>query len=339
MHVTKSMLDKQLRLPAALIGWTNRNTTEAKLRKNHGKPSFVQKLITRFLKPSHTQTEEIQIPRGDGTHIRTLITKPTNNTTKTSTTETKNKRPVILWIHGGGYFSGSPEAEIGVADYYSHQQGCIMVVPDYRLSLDAPYPAALDDCYTALLWIKDNCEKLNARDDQIIIIGGSAGGGLTAALTLLARDKGEVNIAFQMPICPMLDDRETPSCKDNNAPFWDANNNRLGWQLYLGDFYGSDDVPAYAAAARATDFSNLPPTLTYVGGIEPFLDETVNYAEALKAAGVSVSCRVFDGGFHGFDAIVPYAKISKEAAQFRNQWFEAALTQYFAPQPTTPNHQ
>ncbi len=326
MRITNSMIDKQLRLPALILGWVGKNTNEAKLRKNHGKLNIVQKLIIRLLKPSNVITEEIKIPRQDGSQIRTLITKPANAGIKS---------PVILWIHGGGYYSGSPEAEIGVADYYTHQQGCVLVVPEYRLSLDAPYPAAIDDCYTTLLWIKNNCELLNARDDQIIVIGGSTGGGLTAALTLLTRDRGEVNIAFQMPICPMLDDRETPSCKDNNAPFWDAKNNRLGWQLYLGHLYGGDEVPSYAAAARAKNFNNLPPTLTYVGGIEPFRDETVNYAESLSAAGVPVSYRVFEGGFHGFDAIVPYARVSQEAVKFRNEWFQAALKKYFAPQSSS----
>ncbi len=152
--------------------------------------------------------------------------------------------------------------------------GAVVVSPYYTLSVDKPYPAALDDCYVSLLWLKDNGERYGVRSDQIFIGGDSAGGGLTAALSLYARDKGEVNIAFQMPLYPMLDDRTTVSSSDNMAPVWNEKSNENGWELYLGGLYGMADVPAYAAPARATDYSGLPPTCSFVGSVEPFLDET-----------------------------------------------------------------
>lgn len=92
------------------------------------------------------------------------------------------------------------------------------------------------------------------RRDKIFVGGNSAGGGMTAALTLYARDKGEVNIAFQMPLYPMLDDRPTKTSKNNDAPVWNTKSNIAAWKLYLGDDYGTDRVSKYAAPARETDF-------------------------------------------------------------------------------------
>jgi acetyl esterase/lipase len=324
MKVTPDMVGKEFRFRAKLLGWTTRSVTEEKLRKQAGKPSLVQKFIRILLRPKNVTMTERWIPREDGTQLRILILTPR---------VMKQNSTGLLWIHGGGYFSGSPEDEAGASEYYVNECNCVVVSPDYRLSVQAPYPAALDDCYTALRWLKEHAAALGVRDDQIAVAGGSAGGGLTAALTLYARDKGEVNIAFQMPICPMIDDRmQTDSAKDNNAPFWDSNNNRLGWKLYLGDLFETDKVPVYAAPSRATDYRGLPPTCTYVGSIEPFRDETLEYADNLRAAGVPVECKVYEGGYHGFDAINPGAVISKQAAEFRKQWFKRAVRDYFAPQ-------
>ena len=132
------------------------------------------------------------------------------------------------------------------------------------------------------------------RRDKIFVGGNSAGGGMTAALTLYARDRGEVNIAFQMPLYPMLDDRPTKTSKNNDAPVWNTKSNIAAWKLYLGDDYGTDMVSKYAAPARETDFSGLPPTLTFIGSIDPFLAETKSYVEALRAAGVPVEFRIFE---------------------------------------------
>jgi acetyl esterase/lipase len=328
MKVTRNMIDRQLRFRATLLGWAMRNFTEEGLRKKAGKPSLVQKFIRVLMRPKNVTISERWIPREDGTKLRILVITP--HTPKQYATG-------LLWIHGGGYFGGSSDDEAGASESYVNDYDCVIVSPDYRLSVAAPYPAALEDCYTALRWLKDNAEELSVRSDQIAVAGGSAGGGLTAALTMYARDKGEINIAFQMPICPMLDDRmETDSARDNDAPFWDTKNNQLGWKLYLGHLYGSDDVPPYAAPARATNFSNLPPTFTYVGSIEPFRDETVTYAEKLRAAGVAVEYQIFEGGYHGFDAINPNAEVSKQATEFRKRWLKKAIREYFAPQPGIP---
>ncbi len=209
-----------------------------------------------------------------------------------------------------------------------------MVAPEYTHSTKAPYPAALEDCYAALLWLKQNAARLGVRPDQLMVGGVSAGGGLAAALAIYARDKGEVAIAFQLPLYPMLDDRMmTASARDNDAPMWNTRSNEAAWKLYLGDLYGSDNVPAYAAPARLTDAVGLPPAFTFVGGIEPFCDETVLYFQMLRASGVNAECTVFDGCFHAFNKIGPYTTPAKEAEAALREHFKYAAEHYFAPQP------
>src|SRR3546814_233257 len=168
----------------------------------------------------------------------------------------------------------------------------------------------------SLLWLKTHAGELGVRDDQLAVAGMSAGGGLTAALTLLARDRGDVNIAFQIPLYPMIDDRmDSESASDSDAPVWNSASNGIAWKTYLGALFGAD-VPAYAAAARATDYRGLPPTCTFVGDLEPFRDETLRYVENLKAAGVPVAFELFRGAFHGFDVVAPKAAISQRATAF-----------------------
>lgn len=324
MKVTRNMINPQLRLSAFLFGWLNKNLSEKKLRKNAGKPSLIIKLVAALTRPKNALVEERFLPRADGSSLRILIIRsPGQQPDATG----------LLWIHGGGYFMGSPEAEAGAANFFIHQCNSVVISPDYRLSVEAPYPAALDDCYLTLCWMKQHAAELGLRDDQLAVAGCSAGGGLTAALSLYARDQGEVNIAFQMPIYPMIDDRmQTESATENNAPIWNSDCNRVGWKLYLGDLYQTENVPIYAAPSRAPDLSRLPPTCTYVGAIEPFRDETIEYAERLSAAGVPVEYKVFDGCFHGFDGFAPNADVSKQAIAFRNTWYKQAVSQYFAPQ-------
>ncbi len=188
-----------------------------------------------------------------------------------------------------------------------------------------------------MLWIRDHARQLGGRDDQIMVGGHSAGGGLTAALSLRARGRGEVNIAFQMPVYPMIDDRmDTDSATDNDAPFWNSKLNALGWELYLGDLKANrQPIPYDAAPARATDYSGLPPTMTLVGDLDPLRDETEEYAKHLKQAGVPVDIRVFDGCFHGFDMIGANTTPGKQALQFTMDCFAAAVDNQFAPQPLT----
>ena len=204
---------------------------------------------------------------------------------------------------------------------------CIIVAPDYRKAVESPYPAAFNDCYDTLLWIRDNAASIGGRTDRFIVSGHSAGGGLAAAVSLKATDTDDAKIAFQMPLYPMIDDRQnSASVVGNDAPVWDEEANRLAWSRYLD---GVTNVTPYAAAARCTDYTKLPPTITYVGSIEPFRDETKIYVESLRRANVPVEFEVFDGAFHAFDVIAPDAPISKRANQFLMENFQKFVQRYF----------
>lgn len=330
MKVTKDMIDPQLLRMGKLMDLMMRpnSLTEEKVRKQAENPPVMMTLVEKMLPaPKGLQTEERWIPRDDGSQMRIVVRKPL---------EPKEGVPGILHLHGGGYFAGNPDIDMHGARYIEISD-CVIVSPAYRRSVEAPYPAALEDCYTALLWLKDNAAELGVRDDQLIATGESAGGGLTAATTLYARDKGEVNIAFQMPLFPMIDDRNnSESAKDNDAPIWNEHTNELGWRLYLGDLSGSGDIPPYAAPARATNHAGLPPTYTYVGAIDPFCSETVDYIEKLKSAAVSAEVDVYEGAYHGFD-LVKKADVTKRAHENLYAWFETAVQEYTAPQRETEN--
>ncbi len=221
--------------------------------------------------------------------------------------------PAVLWIHGGGYVLGDMAGEDAHCRVLTKQVDCVVVSVEYRLAPEHPFPAPLEDCYAALKWLATHAGELGVDPQRIAIAGASAGGGLTAGLALLARDRGEVQVAFQLPIYPMIDDRNlTPSSHAVTEPrTWNRQANLLGWQAYLGSAYGSESVSSYAAATRATDLAGLPPTYIPVGELDLFLDEDIEYAQRLLQAGVPTELHVYRGGFHGFDIFAPDATVSQ----------------------------
>lgn len=261
-----------------------------------------------------------------GRNIEILIIRPTINA------KPKGETQGILWIHGGGYVTGMDKMVfISRALNLVKKYGAVVVTPEYRLAYEAPYPAALEDCYAALKYIKEHADELDINSSQIMVGGESAGGGLTAALCIYARDKGEVNIAYQMPLYPMIDDRDTESSKDNNAPVWNTKKNHKAWKAYLGELFGKD-VPPYAAAAREIDYSNLPPAYTFVGDLEPFYTETLTFVENLKKAGVEAKVDIYPGCYHAFDMFFPFKEVSKKAiAKFEEEYLYATK-HYFSEQ-------
>jgi acetyl esterase/lipase len=185
-------------------------------------------------------------------------------------------------------------------DAWCPRFGCVGVSVEYRLSPETPYPGPLDDCYLGLQWVHDHHEELGVDPARIGITGVSAGGGLAAGLALLARDRGDLPVQFQLLDCPMLDDRQiTPSSRLDGLSIWSRESNTFGWRSYLGDRYGTDQVPAYAAAARAEDLAGLPPAYVCVGAVDGFRDEDITYAMRLNQAGVPAELHVFPGAPHG----------------------------------------
>jgi acetyl esterase/lipase len=325
MRITAEDIDPGLRSSVRVMRFISPpNQSEASLRR----PSWFLGLMRRLPGPRGLHAEERWIARPDGSRLRVRVYRGPGQ---------REGVPGILWLHGGGYVLGSPEQDGAAYRRTVGATGGVVVAPAYRLGPEAPYPAALDDAYTALLWLRDHAAELGVREDQLAVAGNSAGGGLTAAVTLLARDRGEVSVAFQMPLYPMIDDRcTTESARENDSPVWDAVSNRSAWLVYLGDLAGSDDVPPYAAPARATDLSRLPPAFTYVGGIEPFRDEVVGYVDRLRAAGVEVEFEVYRGCYHGFDVVAPRAEVSRRALAAQAAWLRKATSTYTAPQPARP---
>ena len=287
----------------------------------------VNALSGRLLKGKNIEgihCEEVYVPSSDGEYqIRVRIYRPINHS---------GKLPVMLYNHGGGYIAGRPEQSSMMYERFLQSRPCVIIAPDYRKAFTKPFPAGLNDCYDTLLWAKANAETLGITD-KVMIAGHSAGGGLTAAVTLRARDTQDVDIAFQMPIYPMIDDQQPldPS-RYMKAPIWDTAANKAGWNACLSDLHKQGAaIPAYAAPSRNTDYQNFPPTITFVGTVEPFYDETLAYVDALKKADIPALFKEFEGGFHAFDSAYPKTSISKAALDFTFDSYAAFYDQYVSP--------
>lgn len=226
----------------------------------------------------------------------------------------RSNRPAMLWIHGGGFIIGTPEQDQANNIALCRDQGMVVVAVAYRLGPDHPYPAGLDDCYAALRWLHGGAQDLGIVADRIVIGGNSAGAGLAAGLTLYAYDRGEVPVAGQLLIYPMLDDRTAlrTDIDQSSLRMWNSRSNLLGWTSYLGRSPGGDDVPDYAAAARRAHLDGLPPAWIGVGTRDLFHDEDVTYADRLREAGVPCTLKVVDGAFHGFDIVGQKAEVVRD---------------------------
>ena len=213
--------------------------------------------------------------------------------------------PALLWIHGGGYIIGRAVQDDMLCRRFARALGATVASVDYRLAPEHPYPAPVEDCYSALTWLA----QLPAVDPaRVAIGGGSAGGGLAAALALLARDRGEVPVAAQLLVYPMLDDRSADriDLDDDGFRLWNRSSNQFGWDAYVGDADRSVAVPA-----RREDLGGLPPAWIGVGTLDLFHDEDLVYGERLNAAGVPCEVHVVPGAFHGFDVVAAKAAVSQ----------------------------
>ena len=257
-------------------------------------------------------TADRQVPGPDG-EVFVRVYQPT---------ERPDRLPALLWIHGGGYVLGSVERDDLLASHLAKVAQCVVVSVEYRLAPEHPFPAPVEDCYAALKWLAAHTGELGVEPSRIAIGGASAGGGLAAGLALLTRDRAEVELAFQLLIYPMIDDRNVAPASDTlpDTFVWTRENNLMGWRAYLGQEPGGADVSPYAAAARADDLTGLAPAYIPVGDLDLFLDENIEYAQRLLAAGVPTELHVYPGGYHGFNGFAPGADI---AQRFNNERDEA----------------
>ncbi|SDK77703.1 Acetyl esterase/lipase [Actinopolyspora mzabensis] len=226
---------------------------------------------------------------------------------------TSTPLPAVLLLHGGGFVMGSADALTAQAASLCGELPALVAAVDYRLAPEHPYPAALRDCRAALDWLVSAPEALGVDPGRVAVHGMSAGGGLAAGLTLWARDGGEAPVCFQVLDAPELDDRlETHSVRTfERTPLWNRDDAVLSWRHYLRGLH--EEVPVYAAPARAAELSGLPPAYVSVYENDPLRDEGLAYASALLRAGISVELHLFPGTFHR-SAVIADAGVSRRQA-------------------------
>lgn len=226
--------------------------------------------------------------------------------------------PGVVYLHGGGMMAGDRRSDLPVVLDWVEQAGVVLVSVEYRLAPEHPYPAGIDDCHAALSWVFDHPEALGL-DGRLVLAGMSAGGGLAAATALRHRDRGGPSPAGLLLIYPMLDDRNVEASV-RPSDTWSSVSNRTGWTALLGEARGGPEVSPYAAPARATDLSGLPPVFLDVGTADIFLAEDVAFAQRIWADGGRADLHVWAGAYHGFEGQVPEAGISQAARAARVEW-------------------
>ena len=288
-------------------------------------PVAVRKLMEQLPLPERQQSERVMVedqhvPGPSGApEVPVRIYTPATRTGTLSG---------LFWIHGGGFTAGNPEQDDALCERIVEEVGCVVVSVDYRLAPEDPFPAGPEDCYAALRWMAASAKDLGIDAAQIAIGGASAGGGLAAAVALMARDRKEVPLVFELLIYPCLDDRHiTPSSKAIAATgmLWERNASLRGWKAYLGANLQGEISP-YAAPARVADVAGLPPTYIMIGELDLMRDESIEYAMRLMQADIPTQLHVYPGAFHGFDLLATSASISQRAISEYIDALKHALT-------------
>lgn len=235
--------------------------------------------------------------------------------------------PAFFFTHVGGMIFGDRFVGVSPIIGYVEPMDAVVVTVEYRLAPENPAPAALDDSYAALLWTAAHAEELGFDPARLVTVGGSAGGGLAAGVTLMARDNGGPTLAAQILMYPMLDSHnDTVSSRQiDGIGVWDHFSNEMGWTALLVGRRESGRVSIYESPSRANDLSGLPPTYLEVGSAEVFRDETVTYASNIWAAGGVAELHVWPGGYHLFELLAPQAALSVDARDTRAAWVRSTL--------------
>ncbi|MDL4821479.1 alpha/beta hydrolase [Actinomadura opuntiae] len=277
----------------------------------------------RYEPPVPVEVRDVSVP-GDGTAVPVRIFTPSAAT---------GPLPGLVYIHGGGFVLGSVDAFHDDALCIAAEVGAVVLSVEYRLAPEHPFPAGLEDCYTALTWTAANAADLGIDPDRLAVGGESAGGGLSAATALLARDRGGPALCFQLLGIPELDDRlDTPSMRAYiDTPIWNRPNAELSWDYYLGEgVRGTAGVSPYAAPARAEDLTGLPPAYVTTCEFDPLRDEGLAYALRLVQSGVGTEVHHYPGTFHG-SSLISDAAVSRRMAADRLNALRRAL--HTAKQP------
>jgi acetyl esterase/lipase len=254
--------------------------------------------------PADVTVEDRSAPNSNGPDVLVRVYRPAH---------APSPAPALYWVHGGGMVMGSVAMNDDSCAAFADDLGIVVASVEYRLAPEHPYPAPIEDCYAGLRWVVAEADELGIDRSRVAVGGASAGGGLAAGLALVARDRGEVEVCFQLLVYPMLDDRNvTPSSHAVVDPkVWNRDANAAGWNAYLAGRAGADDIEPYAAPARATDLAGLPPAYINVGDLDLFVDEDIAYAQALMRVGVAVELHVYPGAFHGSNGFVSRSALSR----------------------------
>ncbi len=321
MKITNKMINKSVRFRGILVRtiWPKYTINKFKFCN-----FCLENVVKKIPLTKKISKEDIYIERDDKTKLRCCLyykKELKGNLNKILSTG-------LLWIHGGGYAIGIPEHDVMFLENFVLNTNTVVLAPDYTKSLEKPFPAALDDCYLALKYLLDHSKEYGVNPNQIFVGGNSAGGGLTVSLSLLARDKKEVNIACVFPLYPMIDCNNTTTNNNNDAPVWNTYSNKLAWDLYLNT-KERNNISKYASPSLETDYSNLPPAFTYIGTIDPFYEETLTYVNKLKDNDIEVHVKEFEGCFHGFDIVGFDTKVGKEAATYLLDCYLYAVKHFY----------
>jgi acetyl esterase/lipase len=234
----------------------------------------------------------------------------------------------LFYTHGGGMIFGDRWTGMDRVIPWIVKFDVVVVTVEYRLAPEFPDPTPIEDAYAGLRYAAEHAAEFGFDPNRLVVAGASAGGGIAAGLALLARDRGGPQLYAQLLICPMLDDRNktVSSHQVDGVGIWARTSNDTGWNALLGERRGTESVSIYAAPARASDLSGLPPAFIDVGSVEVFRDEAVTYASRIWEAGGNAELHVWPGGFHGFDSLAPHAAVSQAAIAARDAWLDRTLS-------------
>lgn len=243
------------------------------------------------------------------------------------TPDNRRSDAALLWIHGGGLVIGNPGQDDKFCANNARKLGIVVISTAYRLAPEFPFPAALDDCYSAWRWMLDSTDITGIDPSHIVIGGQSAGGGLAASLAQKIHDTDTTQPLGQWLFSPMLDDRTTGHKELTNANHfvWNNKQNFVGWRSYLGLEPGADNVPDYAVPARRQNLQGLPQAWIGTGDIDLFYEEDKTYAERLKSAGVPCEFDVVTGAPHGFETIAPGSKLAQDYLTRSRDWLTTII--------------
>lgn len=291
--------------------------SEVKLSLSTADLAAARALLPQFyipFGPSPAKVTQQRIPSLDGeTDIGLVIHAPHGPS---------EKRGAIFYIHGGGMVLGDAYMRQGIDGARAVRWNTVIVSVDYRVAPETPFPGAIEDSYSGLVWLFDNADALGIDPARIAIMGDSAGGGLAASLAQLARDRHGPQACAQILIYPMLDFRTGSDSDPYRNPItgefaWTRAHNQFGWRALRGDYGANDDRAGHFSACLASNLQKLPPAALFVGSLDLFFDESLDYGRRLCVAGVPLELHTYAGAIHGFD-------ILSEAAVARQ--FERDLT-------------